>query len=320
MLDKITLLRKSLGLPPSPEFIQFSQNALLNVPNTSLPDSVRIQQLGMLELLPFEEKKEVLFDCIRNNQPHALQEGALRQLSNYQEEEIGQKIVEVWNELSPTTRRYASDLLVYVEAHHDALLTALEQGKINIGEMNFDLERRRMLLRWTDNIKTRERAQALFTDAGVNNREQALESMHAATELSGSAIDGEKIFLTVCSNCHKYGAIGTQVGPALTEINRKSKATLLHDILDPNAAVDPKYINHLVETHDGAIHTGIVSAETDVSVTIQKIGGEKITIPKSEIASFRSLGSSLMMEGLENTMSVQQMADLLTFLQEGNSK
>ena len=125
------------------------------------------------------------------------------------------------------------------------------------------------------------------------------------------------MFETHCANCHRYGNKGKEVGPVLTEIYRKSKATLLHDILDPNAAADPKYINHRVETKEGMVHTGIVAAETDESITLLKIGGEKVTLPKRNLKSFRSLGSSLMMEGFENALSPQAMSDLLAFLQGG---
>jgi hypothetical protein len=48
------------------------------------------------------------------------------------------------------------------------------------------------------------------------------------------------------------------------------------------------------------------------------MGGESVIIPKSEVKSFRSLGTSLMMEGLENSMTAQEMADLLEFLHNGN--
>jgi putative heme-binding domain-containing protein len=126
------------------------------------------------------------------------------------------------------------------------------------------------------------------------------------------------VFESVCGNCHVHGNKGKEVGPVLTEIYRKSKETILHDILDPNAAVEPKYMNHRLETLAGVVHIGIVSAETDKSITIIKMGGEKVTVNKPEMKSFRSLGSSLMMTGLESTMSVQEMADLLDFLQKGN--
>lgn len=184
--------------------------------------------------------------------------------------------------------------------------------------MNFDLERRRQLLWWTENENTKRRAEKLFSDSGVTNRQEAIDKMKPALTLTGSATNGLKVFETVCGNCHQYGARGKEVGPVLTDIGRKSKETLMHDILDPNAAADPKYINHRLETTAGIVHIGIVAAETDKAITIKKMGGENVVVNKVDVKSFRSLGTSLMMEGLENSMTHQEMADLLAFLQSGN--
>jgi putative heme-binding domain-containing protein len=320
LLTSLASLRQKLKLQPSSQFLKYSKEASKNVLDTSLPDSVRVQYLSLLDFLPYAQKSTILFECLKNNQPLKLQENALRQLSNYREKEIGNKVVAMWKDLSPQTRRYASDLLLYIESNHDALLTGLENGIINIGEMNFDLERRRTLLWWTDNENTKTRAKKLFSDSGVSNRQAAMDKMKPALTLKGNDVNGKKIFSNTCATCHKYGSIGQEVGPVLTEISRKSKATMLHDILDPNAAVDPKYVNHSLETKSGAIHMGIVANETDKSVTIHKIGGEKVLINKSEIKKFRSLGTSLMMEGFENALSTQEMADLLEFLQKGEKK
>ncbi len=317
MITALAGMRSKLGLGSSAQYQMLSREALKKVLDSSQPDSVRLQQLALLELLPYGDKSTVLFACLNNSQPLKLQENALRQLSKYNEKAIGEKVVSMWNELSPTTRRYASDLLLYIEANNDALLTGLENGTINIGEMNFDLERRRQLLWWTDNESTKRRAEKLFSDSGVSNRKDAIEKMKPALALQGSALNGGKVFETVCANCHIYGSKGNEVGPALTEIARKSKETLMHDILDPNAAADTKYINHLLETQDGEVHVGIVAAENDQNITIRKMGGENITVGKADIKSFRSLGTSLMMEGLENSMTQQEMADLLSFLQNG---
>ncbi len=317
LLTAVGELREKLGMQTSPKFIAKSQIALKNVLNQKLPDSLRIEYLHILRLLPYEQKKNLLFACLENKQPLSLQQAAIGQLAAYQNKEIGEKIVAIWNDLSPQTRRLASDVLLYSTSNHDALLTGLENGTINIGEMNFDLERRRTLLWWTDDKTTKERAKKLFSDAGVKTRQEVIEQMQPALSLRGDQINGATVFTNTCASCHTYGNVGTEVGPNLTEINRKSKATIMHEILNPNASVDPKYINHSIETKNGVIHLGIVAAENDKNITIQKIGGEKVTIQKSNIKSFRSLGSSLMMEGFENALSHQEMADLLVFLQKG---
>jgi putative membrane-bound dehydrogenase-like protein len=318
LVSELAAFRKKIGLPPSPEFLTLSRDALGSVLNHSLPDSVRLKQMSLIEFLPYREKANVLFACLKNTEPMKIQEAALRQLATYQEVEIGQRIVKLWQELGPQTRRLASDLLLYIEIHNDALLTGLENKTINIGEMNFDLERRRTLLWWTDDKNIKRRAEALFSDVGVTNRKEAMEKMKGVLSLKGSSASGATVFETICSNCHVYGSQGKDVGPVLTEIKRKSKELLLHDILDPNAAAETKYISHRLETKSGAVHIGIVDEETDAMVTIKKMGGEKATVQKSDIKKFSSLGTSLMMEGLEGSMTQQEMADLLAFLQTGN--
>ncbi|MFN5054915.1 MAG: PVC-type heme-binding CxxCH protein [Bacteroidota bacterium] len=316
IVPEIAKLRSRFKLAPSKLFITYSQQAIKKVNDASMSEEERLKQLSILALLPYKEKSNALFSCLQNNQPLKIQEQALLQLSKYKEKEIGTRVISMWNELSPSTRRYASDLLLYIDTHHDALLTALEKGQINIGEMNFDLERRRMLIAWTDDASIKSRAKKLFSDEEIISRKDVIEKMKPALALKGNPNNGQQVFQAICSNCHKYGNIGQEVGPVLTEINRKSKESIMHDILDPNAAVNTQYISHRVETKDGTIHIGIVDTENDQFVSIKKMGGEKVNINKSDMKKMSSMGTSLMMEGLEGTMSHQEMADLLAFLQK----
>ena len=69
------------------------------------------------------------------------------------------------------------------------------------------------------------------------------------------------------------------------------------------------------QTLEGEIHIGIIDAESDLSITIKKMGGTTLVLNKKDIKSLTALGKSLMMEGLEGNMTVQDMADLLAYLQ-----
>lgn len=315
-VPEIAKLRSRFKLSSSKLFTIYSKQAIKKATQFSLSEEERLKQLSIIALLPYKEKSNTLFTCLQNNQPLKIQEQALLQLSKYKEKEIGVRVISMWNELSPSTRRYASDLLLYIDTHHDALLTALESKKINLGEMNFDLERRRMLIAWTDDIRIKKRAKKLFSDEEITSRKDVVEKMKPALSLNGNPQNGQKVFQGLCSNCHKYGEIGNEVGPVLTEINRKSKESIMHDILDPNAAVNTQYISHRVEKKDGTIHVGIIDTENDQFVAIKKIGGEKVIIKKSDMKKMNSMGSSLMMEGFERSMTQQEMANLLAFLQK----
>ena len=314
LLAAIAGFRKKLSLPVSEKFEKAGLAAIEKVQNKQLDIEERITNLKLLEHLPYSQKKKALYNLTSNAESIGLQEASLLQIWNANDPEIGQELVKRWKTMGPKARKHASDILLYKEAHHDALLTALEDDVINIGEMNFDLERRRTLLWWTDNEDTKERAQNLFSDAGVVNRKDAIDRMSDALDMSGNIQDGEMVYNTLCAQCHVYKGNGNDVGPVLTEINRKSKESLIHDILDPNAAVDTRYINHKVETKDGKLMIGIVDIETDQTITLKNSGGIVNTIQKDDIKSFESLGTSLMMEGLEGNMSHEDMADLLAYL------
>ncbi len=51
---------------------------------------------------------------------------------------------------------------------------------------------------------------------------------------------------------------------------------------------------------------------------IKKMGGETVTINKTDVKRFSSAGKSLMMEELEGSMTSQEMADLLAYLKNTN--
>ncbi len=317
LLTATAALRKQLNLPLSSYFNEAVDDALKMSLDADQSLESRLQSVSLLESVPFRRKQQTLFSLLENNQPLDLQQNALQQLWNVNDKKVGRFLVDKWNELSPSSRRQASDILLYKELHHDALLSGLEGKQINIGEMNFDLERRRTLLWWTENENTKRRAEALFSDAGVVNRKDAIHNMKESLMLKGSVDKGSEVFDVLCGQCHLYKDQGYDVGPVLTEINRKSKESLLHEILDPNAAVDTRYINHKVEMLNGDIHLGIIHSETDQVIQLKKLGGSSVEIKKANIKSFASLGTSLMPEGLEGNMTHQEMADLMAFLQQG---
>ncbi|RMG24306.1 MAG: hypothetical protein D6730_12910, partial [Bacteroidetes bacterium] len=315
LLRATAKLRASMGLPLSPLLRPQLAAARLQVQDSSLNVQLRLASLQLLALDAFKNREELLYRLLDNRQPLALQKEALAQLWAANEPEVGRKLLERWPTLGPEARKLAGNILLYKSQNHELLLTALEQGSIRPGELNFDLERRRVLL-FSEDENVSKRARALFSDAGVVQRKEAIAQMHGALSLKGSPQKGKKIFETSCSTCHRYGEMGKEVGPALTEIGRKSRESLLHDILDPNAAVDTRYLNHQVRTKDGNIYTGMVAHESDTHIHLRMAGGQEVQLPKAEIQSFTSLGISLMPEGLEAGLSPEDMADLLAFLQQ----
>jgi putative heme-binding domain-containing protein len=68
-------------------------------------------------------------------------------------------------------------------------------------------------------------------------------------------------------------------------------------------------------TTRGQVLTGLVAAETATAVKLRRAEGAEDTVLRTEIQELRASGKSLMPEGLEQSLSLQDMADLLAFLQ-----
>ena len=280
----------------------------------SAPTQRRLDMLGLLELSEFEERIDMLFDLLDPLEPAAIQKAAIAQLNEKRNETVAKTLIETWDTLGPAVRTQAGNILLYKRGNHDLLLTALENEDLILGELNLDLERRRVLL-FSRDEDVKRRAEALFNDAGVVTRQAALERAKGALTLKGDADRGRDIFMEICAKCHRMESEGVDLGPNLTEIFRKSPDTLLHDIVDPNAAIEAEYVAYNIETKAGDLHSGIVVRDDDTGVTLREAEGIETTIARRDIAEYFSNGLSLMPEELELDMELQSIADLIAFLQ-----
>src|SRR6185436_5962823 len=107
---------------------------------------------------------------------------------------------------------------------------------------------------------------------------------------------------------------GKDVGPNLATIRQWNPDQVLINILDPNREVAPNFIAYTVETKDGRTLEGIISAENASSLTLKRADGITETVFRRDITQLAASGLSLMPEGLETGISVEQMADLIAFL------
>lgn len=303
----------ALGLAPSikqKKLLQEAKQLALKADETA---ARRLEHLALLELAPFKQREEALYQLLEAKQPRALQLAALKQLGAIEQQGVGKKILARWQTLGPEVRGYAGDLLLFREENHKPLLAALEKKEVALGELNFHLERLRALL-FSDDAEVKRRAEALLNDAGVVTRKAALEQMRPALALAGDAQKGREAYQELCAKCHRVGEEGEELGPNLTEIFRKSAESALHDIVDPNAAVETKFLSHVARTKSGEFLTGIVVSETDDEITLAAEGGVRKTVRREELIELSATGLSQMPEGLEEGMSPRKMADLLAFL------
>ena len=146
-------------------------------------------------------------------------------------------------------------------------------------------------------------------------RSEVIAKFQPAITATGDATKGKTTYLGRCSVCHRAAGEGMQLGPDLNTVKSKGRDGLLAAILDPHKEVAPQYIAYEVNTKDGNAYAGIITRDEATSLTLKIMGGAEVTLPRSNIKGSSSSGKSLMPEGLEAGMSVQDMADLISFIE-----
>ena len=236
----------------------------------------------------------------------------LRLLSGCDEpRHFGVAVFRAWPKLGPTTRGLAVDLLLGHAATAEILLRQVAEGGIDAAAVP---ETQRMRLRRHPEDAVRERATALWP--APPDRAAVVARYATALAEPGDAAAGRKIFATHCAACHRRGELGSgDIGPDLGGVAAHSADKLLSGILDPNADIQPGYRAVLCTLRGGGQCFGRVVAENAASVTIQQLDGTTRSLLRRDIGTLKSLGQSLMPEGLEAGIDPRQMADLIAFLQ-----
>ena len=107
-----------------------------------------------------------------------------------------------------------------------------------------------------------------------------------------------------------------ELGPDLVTVKSRGRDSLLAAIINPHQEVAPQYIAYEVNTKDGNAYLGMISRDEASSLSLRIMGGAEVNLPRANIRGSSSSGKSLMPEGLEAGLSVQEMADLLTFIEQ----
>ncbi len=145
-----------------------------------------------------------------------------------------------------------------------------------------------------------------------------LASEREIPELAGGNwLRGQKLFLSeqaACSKCHQVGGVGGKLGPDLSNLIHRDYVSVLRDIREPSAAINPDHTAFNVELKDGDVLTGVVLADASDSITLGNASGQPVRIPKSNLKSVKPSSLSLMPEGLDKGLGEAGLKDLMTFL------
>ncbi|MCC9604132.1 ThuA domain-containing protein [Stieleria sp. JC731] len=257
---------------------------------------------------------EDLFELITPQTAPDVAAGVLTAVSQSRAEAASEIIVEELAAMTPSLKAVAIRGLLSRPTSTMALLDAVESGTLPLTDLALDQQQ---ALASHPDRRIRQRAEKVLAQGGAlpsADRQKVLDEYAAAAEHKGDAVVGKQLFVKNCAQCHMHSGEGNAVGPDLTGMAVHPKEELLIHILDPSRSVEGNFRAYSVLTVDGVIISGMLASESKTAIELFDTQGKPQTVLRSDIEKLVASRNSIMPEGFEKTLSVEQMTDLLEFL------
>ena len=278
------------------------------------PSAARLEAIGLLGVATYAQSSEPLLACLAPGQPEAVQSAAIRALAQHPTPEVTAALIRAWPHYSPAAKDAALVTLVAREDRATALLHAIQAGTIKPAELPATQVQSLAHHRSPAVVAL---AKVALASVIPPSRAEVAAKFQPALTAPGDAARGLTQFQTHCIVCHQAGRVeGIAVGPDLVTVKTRGRASLLTAILEPHKDVAPQYIAYDVTTKEGNAYTGLIARDDATGLALKIMGGAEVAIARANVRGSSSSGKSLMPEGLEAGMSVQAMADLLTFIEK----
>jgi putative membrane-bound dehydrogenase-like protein len=275
----------------------------------------RASAVALLGQTNYERVGPLLVELLDPRQPAALQLEAVRALERLGDPRGAAQLLEPrrWKQYTPQIRASVVSTLTSKPALVGVLFGAIERGEVRAADIPSG--RRTRLLEHSD-PKVRAGAQTAFAKLEGGGRMQVYERYREILNEPVEAARGAEPFVRACSTCHTYDGKGGTVGPDLTGVrNQSSEALLLHTLV-PNHEITPGYEAVSVTTRDGRTISGRLASESDSSLTLRTPFDTEETVARRNIAEYSASGLSLMPDGLEQSMTREELAGVVAYLRQ----
>ncbi|MDO8539078.1 MAG: HEAT repeat domain-containing protein [Opitutaceae bacterium] len=259
------------------------------------------------------EDVQQLIALLTPQSPIELQLAVVSTLGRMNKPTIPTRLLAGWNGYGRAVRTAVLDLVMSRANWANLLLDQVESDASMRAEIDAG---RRLALVQHSNAALATRAATIFNQGVDANRQKVIDQYLAAVKsLNGDPRKGAEVFTATCSACHKFGDVpGRLIGPDIAAVKDRTPDYLVTHILDPNRAVEDRYVLFSASTQDGRTLAGMLTGESGNSITFLGLDGAEQVILRSELRSLSSTSRSLMPDGLEGAIPEQAMADLIVFL------
>ena len=260
-----------------------------------------------------DEDFELLAGLLVPQVPVDVQVAAVATLGRMNRSTVPNRVLAGWPSHGAAVRAAVIELVTSRVAWSQVLLDRVEADPTMLAQID-PAQKQRLTHHIDANLAVR--ATRVF-QAGIDpNRQAAIDLMLAALkDRRGDAEKGSAMFAQNCRACHAFGQeAGGLIGPDIAVVKDRSAPYLVTHILDPNRAVEDRYMMYAATLLDGRSLAGMLVSEAGNSITLRGLDGAEHVILRNEVRLLVSSGRSLMPEGLEAALPPAAMADLITYL------
>jgi putative membrane-bound dehydrogenase-like protein len=132
----------------------------------------------------------------------------------------------------------------------------------------------------------------------------------------GNIENGRRLFFdkAACYACHTLGPEGGNLGPDLTSIQRdRSAHDLLEAIVYPSATFVREFETYRIKTKANE-YTGVIKEKSPEVIVLNTSAQSSVRIARADIVSMETVDFSMMPQGLDKSLTPQEMSDLMAFL------
>jgi putative membrane-bound dehydrogenase-like protein len=300
------------GLPILPK--NYLNSSVLNIAKSiNNAEAFRADAVYFLSFANKIFNKEQFQIFANSKESEKVQLAALEMMNNKTADKLPcQYILSDWKQRTPDVQNKAIDVFLKRSEWSHLLLDALSKGIVTHEQLGW---RRTSRLMGIGDLALRAHAREVLAKGGLA-REAILRSYQPSLNLTGNPLNGKKVFEMACATCHKINETGIDFGPELGSLRNRPANNILESIILPNKTIADMYETWHVELKNGKTVEGIITDRTSSSYTLKMMGGQEQIITKKEVKNMKALSTSSMPEGLENAISLTEMADLLACIKD----
>lgn len=118
-----------------------------------------------------------------------------------------------------------------------------------------------------------------------------------------------------CITCHQVGETGRAIGPDLSRLGGiRTPVDFFESILYPGESIARDFESYLVTLVDGSEKMGLIQKETTDEIFLTDLSGTVHKIERTGIETIARHEQSLMPPGLDQSMSREELLDLVSYL------